>query len=467
MKQKAFSILAFFLTSTAIAEVNITAELNNNQLELGLSSNDGQIYQNEYGHHQFFIDSDNNSQTGYIDGSITGADYMIEDDTLFVSRGSSFDDWEELGTTGYDKSGIPNTLSASVDTATVGVSSGSTIRVGVNALDSDWNEVISYHGTSMLSFTLGSSNNNTNVTPELQGPFAVFNQAYQEANYDENDVPDSLADSITDILNLASNAYVLLDPFDIGNDDPIAPQVAAIQSKNNQVSGYISVGTGENWRDDFSQLEPFLSDKEWEDWQGEFFVNVTTTGILDIMKARIDKIAAWGLDWVEFDNMDWASERTTYNLDVTLQEAEDYVRALCDYTHQKGMKCMAKSTLDGFSDLFDGVTYESYHPESAADLTAPDSDNINWWDENDTKNFLSTGKPVVIVHYNEADKAGCDTIYNYYKDFYSTANATQPPNVSFICEVEPTATSPGHYLHYNNTQKGSLAPILPLLLNDE
>lgn len=52
----------------------------------------------------------------------------------------------------------------------------------------------------------------------------------------------------------------------------------------------------------------------------KYFINKTTIGAIDIMKARIDKIAAWGFDWVEFDNMDWAlydDVREAYGLEVT------------------------------------------------------------------------------------------------------------------------------------------------------
>ncbi|MCK5829331.1 MAG: endo alpha-1,4 polygalactosaminidase, partial [Methylococcales bacterium] len=237
-------------------------------------------------------------------------------------------------------------------------------------------------------------------TPEPSSSISVYNQAYIE-NYAE--------DTISEIKKNAHDAYVLIDSFSPG----VSNHIAAIQNNNNQVSGYISVGTGEDWRDDFKLLSTYLSPIEWKEWPGEFFVNQTTTGILDVMKARIDTMADLGLDWVEFDNMDWFDgNKSKYKLKITTQQSKAYVNALCAYTHKKGMKCMAKNMVEGFEN-FDGVTYESYNNEK------------NWWDNEGMMSFLSSGKPVIIVHYNESN---CDEVYDDYKDTYNSED------ISFICE---------------------------------
>ena len=243
-------------------------------------------------------------------------------------------------------------------------------------------------------------------------PKPVYNQAYQE-NYK--------ADTIEEILEQARDAYVLIDPF----PDDIYRSIPAIKKHGNQVGGYISVGTGEIWRDDFDALKPYLSSKEWSQWEGEYFVSETTTGILDVMKRRIDKMAMWGVDWVEFDNMDWLDEETrkTYGLKVSEAEAKAYINTLCAYAHTKMMKCMAKNTVEGFSD-FDGVTYESYH------------DGKNWWDTEGTHRFLTEEKLVIINHYSESD---CEGVYAWYKYFYHT------DQLSFICED----VSLRKYRHFN------------------
>jgi len=280
-------------------------------------------------------------------------------------------------------------------------------QASLNAWDAAWCVALELSkGLNVLSLVIGD------IINLVSRPLPVYNQAYQE-NFS--------ADKLSEIINNAHNAYVLLDPF----EDNTSANISEIKNNNNQVSGYISAGTGEDWRSDYDQIFPYLSTIRWEQWEGESFVSQTTTGILDVMKARIDKMSSWGLDWVEFDNMDWLDEesRATYNLEATIQESKEYINKLCDYTHSKGMKCMAKNTVDGFGQ-FDGVTYESFN------------NNKNWWDKQGTKDFLNSGKLVIINHYNEDD---CDGVYRFYKNTYNSEK------ISYICEDKGLKK----YKHYN------------------
>lgn len=240
----------------------------------------------------------------------------------------------------------------------------------------------------------------------------VYNQAYQE-NYE--------ADNIADIKQQAFNGYVLVDPF----LEDVVEHIADIQANNNEVGAYISIGTGETYRDDFAALQPYLVSQPWGQWPDEYFVNSTTTGILAVMKARIDSIAAWGCDWVEFDNMDWIYDddlRSDYGFQVTQAEGIAYYQELCDYVHQKGMKCMAKNTVENASG-FDGVLYESYHNDK------------NWWDQSGAQGFLDAGKLVIVNHYNETT---CNRVYADYIELYNN-------DLSFICEDANLEK----YVHYN------------------
>ena len=252
----------------------------------------------------------------------------------------------------------------------------------------------------------------TTKTEGSENAIAVYNHAYNE-NYE--------ADQIEYIALNANNAYVLLDPF---QDDAIE-SIDEIKANRNQLAAYISIGTGENWREDFNQLQPFLTTQQWAEWPGEYFVNATTTGLIEIMKIRIDKIADLGFDWVEFDNMDWAlygDTRETYDIQVSKEESIAYYQELCNYVHEKGMKCMAKNFVENAED-FDGVTYESYQNEK------------NWWDYSGAQSFLNDGKLVIIIHYNESN---CDQVYTDYQGIYNN-------DLSFICEDNISKK----YIHYN------------------
>ena len=177
----------------------------------------------------------------------------------------------------------------------------------------------------------------------------VWNHAYQE---------NTQADSVEAILAGAQDCYVLIDPF----SDPAAVEaISTMQEAGNTVGCYISVGTCEDWRDDFDAIRDHCTDQVWPEWPGEFFVS-NPDGVVPVMQARIDQLAAWGCDMVEFDNMDWASDpehNARYGLAVTPEGAIAYYQGLCDHVHASGMKCMAKSTREGGED-FDGGTFESF-----------------------------------------------------------------------------------------------------------
>jgi cysteinyl-tRNA synthetase len=213
---------------------------------------------------------------------------------------------------------------------------------------------------------------------------------------------------------------VIIDPF----EDDIASSIAALKANGNQIGAYISIGTGETYRDDYDEMKEYLVTTPWGEWPDEFFVS-STAGVIDIMKARIDQVASWGFDWVEFDNMDWAQDddlRLIYQFQVTYEESIAYYQELCDYAHEKGLKCMAKNTVEE-ADSFDGVLYESYN------------DDKNWWDASGAKGFLAANKLVIINHYNEGQ---CDQVYADYKVTYGSG-------LSFICED----TDLKMYVHYN------------------
>lgn len=257
-----------------------------------------------------------------------------------------------------------------------------------------------------------NQSDNSEEAPTLNSAIPIYNQAYNE-NFEP--------DKIEDILVNAKNGYVLLDPF----ADNVPASIAAIKANGNEVGAYISIGTGENYRDDFTKMTPFLVTTSWGEWPDEYFVNSTTTGILDIMKARIDQIASWGYDWVEFDNMDWCYDdelRATYGFQVTEEEGIAYYQELCDYVHLKGMKCMAKNLVEHASN-FDGVLYESYNNDK------------NWWNQSGAQSFLDSGKLVIINHYNETN---CGQVYSEYKGIYNS-------DLSFICEDADLQK----YVHYN------------------
>jgi cysteinyl-tRNA synthetase len=241
-------------------------------------------------------------------------------------------------------------------------------------------------------------------------PMCLWNQAYQE---------NTATDAIDVILDQAQGCYVLIDPFEA---QAAADAIPALHAANNTVGCYISVGTCEDWRSDFEAMEDHCTSTEWPEWPGEFFVT-DPDGMVPPIKARIDQLATWGCDMVEFDNMDWASDpeqNESFDLDVTPEDAIHYYVTLCDYVHASGMLCMAKSTREG-GEVFDGGTFESF------------SDLKDWWDHDHLQSFLDQGRLGVIFHYDESN---CDDAEAWYRERYGS-------RLAFLCE-DPSA---GGYRH--------------------
>lgn len=248
---------------------------------------------------------------------------------------------------------------------------------------------------------------NVEVPDSPSDPVCVWNHAYQE-----NGNPDA----VDDILAGAQGCYVLLDPFD---DPEAANAIGALKAADNTVGCYMSVGTCEAWRDDFGEIRGFCSEREWGEWEGEFFVE-DVQGIAPLMRARINQFAAWGCDMVEFDNMDWAWEAESYDFDVTVDASIAYYQALCDHVHDQGMGCMAKNTRDG-AEAFDGGTFESY------------PDDLDWWEHADLQSFLDEGRLAIVVHY---DEPACDDVALWYRQRYGSG-------LSVLCE-DPSVGGYGH-----------------------
>ncbi len=235
----------------------------------------------------------------------------------------------------------------------------------------------------------------------------VWNQAYQE-----NSAPDSVAD----IVAQAHGCYVLLDPF----DEPAARDaIPALVAEDNTVGCYISVGTCEEWREDFEAMRSACTSEVWPEWAGEYFVE-DVDAALPFMLARVDQLADWGCDMVEFDNMDWAEGAEDYGLTVTVGEGQTYYNALCDRVHERGMGCMAKSTAAA-AENFDGGTFESY------------PDELDWWAHEHLASFLDAGKLGVIFHYDEPD---CADVSLWYRQRYGSG-------LSLLCE-DPSVGGYGH-----------------------
>lgn len=112
---------------------------------------------------------------------------------------------------------------------------------------------------------------------------------------------------------------VLRYPIDLDSVDDLDPDVEvwdldlydndietfdALRDAGKKVICYFSAGSWENWRDDKDDFDEDDLGKELDGWPDERWVNVSSSGVRDIMAKRINYAWRKGCDAIDPDNVD-------------------------------------------------------------------------------------------------------------------------------------------------------------------
>jgi len=194
--------------------------------------------------------------------------------------------------------------------------------------------------------------------------------------------------------------YLGLDGLDVASS-----YVAAAADQGSSSWCYLSVGSVEDWRDDYEDLVALddaerdagregIIGNEYSGWAGEWWLNVGAYELfMPIMEARLDVCADKGFALVEYDNMgiDPDSGFNTSQADV-----EEYVEALLQATNDRGMGGIHKNAtnLVHLEPGFDALLLESC---------------VLWDFCGEAQPYLDSGKPVWNAEYPESwDEQGED-----------------------------------------------------------
>ena len=159
----------------------------------------------------------------------------------------------------------------------------------------------------------------------------------------------------------------------------------------------LSIGTAEDWRDDYAALVAIdlaeresgagpLLGEELADQPGSRLLDLSRYDVFfEVMVDRVRTCADKGFSLVEFDNMD--TYLTAGAFDFTQQDARAYVAALAGEARDRGLGVLHKNALELVEDLaptMDVLLLEScvFHDECEAG-----------------EPFLREGKPVLDVEY--------------------------------------------------------------------
>ncbi len=155
--------------------------------------------------------------------------------------------------------------------------------------------------------------------------------------------------------------------------------------KNKIFIGYLSIGSSENWRDDYEQLKKY-NYKKYANWSGEYWLDISKwREYLPVMHARIDKLKSNGFDCLYLDNV------SSWKYSSTIEEMVKYLEAVSSYAHFYGM-CIG---INGGYDVADKVvsTYDFLIVENPQKYK-----ELHYYDS-----FVKAGKPVHNLVYDSKD----------------------------------------------------------------
>jgi len=157
---------------------------------------------------------------------------------------------------------------------------------------------------------------------------------------------------------------------------------------------YFSAGSYEPDRPDSTQLAQTGLGKVLDGWPDEKWLDIRSTAVRDIMKARLDLAASKGCDGVEPDNVDGYDNDN--GLGLTEQDQIAYDKFLATEVHARKLSVGLKNSLGLVSSLvssFDWSLNEECLQYSECDQLAP---------------FISAGKSVFPCEYAKTTTGICD-----------------------------------------------------------
>jgi hypothetical protein len=180
--------------------------------------------------------------------------------------------------------------------------------------------------------------------------------------------------------------------YDIDLFDSPQSLIDTLHSQGKTVVCYFSAGTWENWRSDAKQFPTSVLGSS-NGWAGEKWLDIRSSKVLDIMKARIALAAQKRCDAVEPDNVDGYANKTGFPLSSTDQLA--YNRSIANAAHAKGLSVGLKNDVDQVSQLvvdFDWALNEECFAYNECNTLVP---------------FIKAGKAVFNAEYSGSTSTFC------------------------------------------------------------
>jgi len=145
-----------------------------------------------------------------------------------------------------------------------------------------------------------------------------------------------------------------VDLFDTSDAD-----IELLQANGRRVVCYFSAGSFEEWRPDADRFPSWALGRPLDGWEGEWWLDITSSVVVEIMRDRILYAGERGCDAVDADNVNGWTNDTGFALTATMQL--DFNRFLADTAHRNGLSVFLKNDveqLDALEPWFDGAVNE-------------------------------------------------------------------------------------------------------------
>jgi hypothetical protein len=207
-----------------------------------------------------------------------------------------------------------------------------------------------------------------------------------------------------------------VDVFNLDLFDTPSTTIEALHRDGVFVICYFSAGSFEDWRPDAARFPHDVLGRNFEDWPGERWLDISRINSLSpIMEERLDLAVQKGCDGVDPDNVDGYQNDTGFALQPRDQLA--YNIFLSNAAHTRGLAIGLKNDMGQISELlpyYDWVLNEECFSYQECVWLTP---------------FLQAGKPVLVVEYElspgdyceQANELGFNALHKHWDlDAYVT-----------------------------------------------
>ncbi|CCE41068.1 uncharacterized protein CPAR2_300570 [Candida parapsilosis] len=143
--------------------------------------------------------------------------------------------------------------------------------------------------------------------------------------------------------------------YDIDLFDSSKKLIKTLHSQDKIVICYFSAGTFEEWRPDAKNFTRAELGKPLNEWEGERWVNITSSNVFQIMQNRILLAKTKGCDAIDPDNIDGYAHKT--GLKWSKQDSIAYVRKLSKYAKKHGLAIGLKNGGDIIKQVLSYVDF--------------------------------------------------------------------------------------------------------------